>query len=221
MAAEKRIIRQGDDTPLPEPGHKRREALKMRLEKLNAEAAELASELEVETVDPSKIEPDREIIQHFNSGDLPVSNRQEGFEYCWVFSDPRNNQAGRHVFKKRYQGWEVVSASMPEAADHKHVDGTRRVGDVLLMRIRYDRYVKLRREERETLKRREAGVSEGFMELGAKHARHGVKVYDTVPDNAMKHAQATAAEERATRMTNKWMKDGNMPGVPAPGREKN
>ena len=219
--AEKRIIKTGNDqTPLPDPGHERREALKMRLEKLNAEAAELSAELEVEGVDPSKVEPDREIIRHFNSGDLPVSNRQDGFEYCWVFADPRNNMAGRHVFKKRYQGWEVVTGNMPESADHRHVDGTRRVGDVLLMRIRYDRYVKLRREERKTLERREAGVAEGFMELGAKHAHHGIKVYDTVPDNAMKHAQATAAQERATRMTDKWVKGGNMPGTPAPGQNR-
>jgi len=212
-----RIIREGSDhTPLPDPGHERREALKRRLEKLNAEAAELSAELEVEVVDSSKLEPDREILQHYNAGDLPVSNRQDGFEYCWVFADPRNNMAGRQVFKKRIQGWEVVSGAMPEASDHKHVDGTRRVGDVLLMRIRYDRYVKLRREEKETLKKREAGVSAGFMELGQKHAATGIKVYDTVPDNALKHAQNAAAQERAGKITDKWIKGGNMPGTPAP-----
>ncbi len=215
--AEKAIIKQGSDqTPLPEPGHERREALRKRLDGLNIEAANIAAEIEVETVDANKIEPDREILQHYNSGDLPVSRRQDGFEYCWVFADPRNNMAGRQVFKKKVQGWEVVNGAMLEAADHKHVDGTRRVGDVLLMRIRYDRYVKLRREERETLKRREAGVSAGFMELGQKHASTGIKVYDTVPDNAMKHAQTAAAQERASKMTTKWIKGGNMPGTPAP-----
>lgn len=221
MAESKRVIREGSDqTKLPEPGHERREALKARLEKLNTEAAELASELGIETVDPNKIEPDREILQHYNAGDLPVSNKQEGFEYCWVFADPRNNMAGRQVFKKKIQGWEVVNGNMLEAADHKHVDGTRRVGDVLLMRIRYDRYVKLRREEKETLKRRDRGVSEGFMELGEKHRGSGVKVYDTVPDNALKHAQNTAAKERADKVTTKWIKDGNMPANPAPGQNR-
>ncbi len=215
--AEKVVLKQGgNQVPLPDPGHERREALKNRLEGLNIEAANIAAEIEVETVDPNKLEPDREILQHYNSGDLPVSNRQDGFEYCWVFADPRNNMAGRQVFKKKVQGWEVVNGNMPESSDHRHVDGTRRVGDVLLMRIRYDRYVKLRREEREVLRRREQGVSEGFMELGQKHASKGIKVYDTVPDNALKHAQNAAAQERAGKMTDKWIKGGNMPGTPAP-----
>src|SRR5207249_4404068 len=128
------------------------------------------------------------------------------------------------------EGWEVVQGEMAEAEECRGIgaDSTRRLGDVLLMRTRIDNYVALRRREKERADRLRDGVSTALKELGRKYAGLGVKAGETsiLPANtrelSARRAEGLAAQERARheadQMTDQWLREGRMPGAPAPGR---
>jgi hypothetical protein len=136
-----------DPNILPPPGHARRETLKRRMDRLTEEAERLAAESGMERIDEAKLKAiaeDREVRQQFvvdaNTGieDVPVSNKQPGYRYVWVWRDPYNRLGGRIVFSYLRDGYEIVRGDMPEAQEYRSVTGERWAADAMLLRIRQD-----------------------------------------------------------------------------------
>lgn len=197
------------EQPLPPPGDARRETLSRRKDALEAEAERLNEATEGAAIDPKAFEIDPEIARHVNP--IRVSRPQPGYRYCWA------NYASQHGWQVRAKstlGWEVVTGDMVEAREHKAVDGTRRIGDVLLMRIPETRFAALERREEQNRLRRHVAVDAEVREIAA---RHGINVRsdpnDPIFQRYMKrHGARALARERFTTM----LREGTVPGMPPP-----
>ena len=162
---------------LPPAGHARREELKKRTDTLapQAEAANAAVE-GATAVDWSRVEPEREIMQYRD--ELSVSNKQDDYCYAWVNVDYPLNAKGLKVREKlALKGWDVVKGDNPEAIELKQTDGTRRLGDVILMRVKRDRFLELEAAEAAKRKAQQQSVTSNLEQLGQKYRRHGLIVH--------------------------------------------
>lgn len=214
--------------PVDEPaGHKREEAKK-------ASADELAERAEKEMPDGGAVNLKNltivnEVAQQVNS--LEVTNPQPGFTYKWLRFKAESGISqvqlalGEKIKVREDNGneyvmcpWEVVQGSMPEAMERKGKgeDTTRCIVDVMLMRCRTDIYQYLQERAHQRHMDRWRGTMQGVEEFGAKH---GIKVHtdpnDPVLQRAMAHA---AANELSNRKQDQLIREGRMPGVPAPGQ---
>lgn len=233
-------------TSLPPAGDARREELKRRYDALTQEADKLKADLEIESIDPSAFEVENDIAQHFDPATkmLEVSNPNSSFVYRWEQADIYVKHGGVFVTIAKSYGWEVVSTSgNVEGHEHRGVDGTRRVGDAILMRIRKDRFIALEINNRRRRLARRAGVSVKALELAD---RAGIKLHDLNDSSTPEHvrnfaiaqaAAATAAREAmvsnlkqvsrggkrvlaaelANKRLEKAIRAGTVPGMPAPG----
>lgn len=233
------------ETNLPPAGHERREELKRRMDALTKEAEHIASEMEIEGINPKALDIDNEIADHFDPATsmLDVSDANPSYVYRWEQADLYNRQGNIWVTTRKAEGWEVVSGSDPEAKNCRQVDGTRRVGDAILMRIRKDRYIALELADRRRRLSRSESVSLKALEMAEKA---GIPVHDLSNANTPKHilqfaeAQAAAAtaarqtmvrhmrqvggqgkrvlaSELASRRLDSAIRSGRVPGMPAPG----
>lgn len=210
----RRVLPQGDPT-LPPPGDARREALRERDDDL-AEAAETAG-ADRGTIDPRAFEPDREILQHWEATAVP--NARPESRYCWVQCGAQ--WYGRFVNAKRAEGWEIVRPSDDDApSDVGQADGTCRVGDTLLMRIRADRYIMLARRREARQRAIETGITSELEELGDKYSRLGVNVRTNDTNRVKQMATRAAARDIASRQMNTYIREGRVPGMPAPGQRE-
>lgn len=209
---------------LPDAGWKRDEVLKRRQANLEEEAEELAEKLLIGAIDDKHFQVDREIAQRLEY--LHVENARDDMAYYWAnfVSDH-----GKQVTDKKTQGWEVVSGTgkdCPEAPDCIDADGTRRLGDVLLMRISRERAVYQRALERvESLRKRSMHLNTD--QLAEMAARHGFKITDIDSDMQRRIEQRQATQQRqavnqvqnAYRVLGKRLeKGGTIPGIPIPGQ---
>ncbi len=207
---------------MPEPGYKRDEELAKRKDTLEQRIEEEAPE--VYRADPAAFEEDREILYDLQHDMLEVSNADPEYMYCWVYYGQNQQQ----VWAKKSLGWRVVgvgaeSANDKECLEHKEVDGSRRIGDVLLMKTpkaNYDKIVKAQERRRAA---QELGVSSNVMALADKY---GLKVHDDLstvqvgPQTLMEVAQKRAgAEKVAMRHIDRKLRKGEIPGIPKPGGE--
>lgn len=210
------VIPQGDST-LPPLGDAQREELKRRADALD-EAAETAPAPEGGTGPLPKVE--NELAQYFN--ELEVSNQDRAYAYCWVYT----GQQGRMIRMKLAEGWEVVQGDMREAEELKGMGGdtTRKLGDVLLMRMRRDRYLALRRRQRERVQAQSEGVDSGLREMGEKYRGKGVVVSPDLsnvrPEVVKRMANRATAQSIAQRTMDQRIREGRVPGMPAPGTEE-
>lgn len=211
---------------LPDPGYSRDEELKRRTDNLTEQAETLSSEREVYGMGGTEaFEPDPEILRHFEQGNLPVSNASKAYRYCWVQRDPNNRYGNIHVMRKKVQGWELVVHDMPEAKEHKFVDGTRVVGDVVLMRIRLDRWLLL---ERQAIRRRNRRVQRNYDDIHNEadrvNSKAGGRLVDVVENADEETLQRLQRKSDAIKMTeqytDKLIREGKMPGVHAPGQRR-
>lgn len=205
-----KILHQGTQTDLPPAGDARDEELKRRDDAL----AEAGEDLGIEGGTGPLPKVENELAQYFNELDVP--NADPSFMYCWVYS----GQQGRMIRMKLAEGWEVVQGDAPEAPALKGMgaDTTRRLGDVILMRMRKDKYLVLQRREKAKREAQQAGVTSGLQELGEK-AGVKVTVGANVDPRIMKtmHSRAVA-RQIAGKQTDQMLREGRMPGMPAPGR---
>ena len=204
---------------LPPPGDARRDELKRRTDTLDEQAETSSAAGEHYAADPKAFRVESELAQHFN--ELDVSHQDPAFAYCWVNS----GHFGRFIKMKSAQGWEVVQGDMSEAIELKGIaaDTTRRLGDVILMRLRKDRKLLFDRQERAHRRAVESGVTSTLEEMGEKYRGKGVIVHTDMPaanprllDTMQKRAQARSI---ARQTTDQLLREGRMPGVPAPGSE--
>jgi hypothetical protein len=210
--------------PLPPPGHERKEILKQRTDNLEQQAEELAASQEVYTIDPGKFEEIRELQDAIMKGALDVSGRQSDYEYCWV---PTGNH-GNMIWAKKRLGWETVHADMPEAKEYTAEDSSRRIGDVLLMRIPLKRFLEIEAYEKYKADRRIQGVYADFEEMGRKVRDKGIIVHTDNDDLAKVAAARSAPGQQAARaafqqaaartvaqgVLNDKLREGSVPGLP-------
>ena len=205
-------------TGLPPAGFQRDEELRRRADKLAEKAEIRADQLDMNTINPQALVPDRELQHLLQEKDaLMVTNAQPGMVYSWVFTGIH----GQMVTMKKAQGWETVQGNDPECADFKYVDTTRRVGDTILMRIRMDKHFLLEERERRKRERRERGLGSDIKALGEKH---GIQVHTDVKDSpyfssAQKKAPSVPARVVAAKRVDRMLREGNVPGMPVPSKE--
>lgn len=162
------------DPGLPPAGYQRDEELRAREDTLQQEGEAKAAASEKEAINPSIFDVQRELAAQFDQ--LHISDKQDGYEYLWVQCSYPSHSPGLMV--RKYQtlpGWEVVTGTMPEASELKAPDGSRRLGDVLLMRCRKDYFEMYQELSRERRRKQRAGLSDNLKTLGN---RRGVRVYD-------------------------------------------
>lgn len=207
-----KVIQVGD-SQLPPAGDARREELKRRTDVLE-EAAESTG---VEGGTGPLPEVENELAQHFN--ELEVSNQDPSYAYCWVYT----GQQGRMIRMKLAEGWEMVQGDMLEAVELKGMGGdtTRKLGDVVLMRIRRDRYLLLQRQRRERTRNQSEGVEAALREAGEKYKDRGLVVHtstDTMrPEIVKRMANQATARTIADKTMDQRIREGRVPGMPAPG----
>ena len=224
----KRTIKMGK-SELPPPGDERREELSRRTDNLQEAGEKLANEQELYNVDPNApaMQPDRELMDLFDPRSmsmLTVSNQQPGWRYSWANAV---NQAGLQVMMKKYEGWQVVTGPDKECIEHKTADGTRRIADVLLLKIPEKQYQRIAERDRIRRERQQKGVAAELEALGHKYRDKGITVHtpntDTSPHGFMKSEQSfdprrAMVEKEAGRQLGEMSKT-QIPGVPLPGKE--
>ena len=120
---------------------------------------------------------------------LDVANKQNGYVYRWVNCTSPQTNPGYFVMKAQAEQiyspvagyyvpvWEVVKGNQfPEAKSRMQADGTRRIGDTLLMRARRDYYeaVERHRENKRLVQKQEANF--GMTRLAHQAERRGLGV---------------------------------------------
>lgn len=210
--------------PIDEPaGPKRRNAMARSKDELDEERD--GKEVAVRAL--KDIQIDGEIISNFNSGE--VSNANPAFFYKWArYVKPYGGTAPvdydlaltiRTSSHGVMKVWEKVNGSMVEAIEHREVDGTRKVGDVMLIRCRRDVHACLRRWENEKVAIRAASAGNALQTIGDRTGV-GVRVQDVavskrgyddpVMQRAFKHA---AANEIANRQLDAQIREGRVAGL--------
>lgn len=198
MSEEKieRAVRSKGTADMPPAGHEQREVLKRRQASLEEEADALAEQMIMGEVDPKALEIDNEIASRV--GQLDVSAKRDDMHYVWTnyVSDH-----GNHVERKRLCGWEIVSGKgpdVPEARELIKEDGTRRIGDVLLMRIPRDHaLVMMAKERKRALERR--GIlrnPEALAEMALRRTNGKVKIHLDLSEEHRRTVERRATARR-------------------------
>lgn len=207
---------------LPPPGDERREVLAERVDTLAEQAEKMSVDAGGTNADAFEIE--NEIAQHFDAdyGMLPP-NKSPNHEYCWVQRDPKGLFGNRWFLAKQAEGWQRVTSRDPDAIGMEHAvfaDGSIVVGDVILMRIRKERFEILQQRQDEKTRRLEYGAAG---ELAARAERHGVGIFDAPsPSQLREQIQARGGNRLVVPVSpshgDRALRDGTLPGMPAPRR---
>lgn len=202
---------------LPPAGDAQRDELKARGDAL----AEQAETLGVVggAINPKAFAIDREIAGHVN--ELDVSNASPEYAYAWVWTGQQGIKVKEKLARRVREGdglvvcWEVVNGDMPEASELKTVDGTRRLGDVMLLRCRKERKEQLDAQDEIQRARREASINEPLEELARKYPRL-VKVHTDLNDPTLQAGlRRGAARGFAAQQFDTAIRGGTVPGMPA------
>lgn len=200
---------------LPPAGHARDEELKRRADTLAEEAEKRAEALSMSGIDADVLKIESELASQMD--ELYVTNRQPGYEYCWVNFDAPSSARGLMVKRKLAQrGWEVVCGDMPEAIEVKDVTGNRRVGDVILMRIKKEHFDKLKAAEEEYARSLSGAVHSNLQQLGEKYRGRGVIVHtpENMSPQLLKSMEARArGAMAANQKLDQSLRDGTVEGV--------
>jgi len=195
--ALKTVVYQGEQVPLPDAGHERKEELKRRHDELMAEAEKLADEIGLYSVPAdafSGAKVDREVRRAVNdTGEVFVSNADKTCKYAWIYGDPQKRFGNRWVNAMKMLGWKVVEKNEPEAREHMAEGGHRWIADCILMKTRLDNYLKLQQRDREKRRARHEGIKSNLEAMGD---RLGVKVHDYVPDGVQDQMKDKVVQQR-------------------------
>lgn len=206
---------------LPPAGYQRDEELSRRTDNL-AQAAENGPEKVGLPADAFDI--DREIRGDIENGYMDIGANHPYLKTCWVNFVNVNGQA---VWKKKAQGWQVATIrEFPEASDLVKADNTIRVGDVMLMCIQVDRYLKIMQKEEDARRRQQFGLESDVYNIANKYPNVFKNVStDDNPTldprtqdiiNRKRAANTTAINSIAKQM----QQPGGVPGIPLPGSSR-
>jgi hypothetical protein len=103
-----------------------------------------------------------------------VSKPKPGYVYYWERDDHRmisyRRAQARFMLGPNAPGWEVVASSAdPEAKELIMPDNTRKIGDVVLMRIRLESYVEIQKRIALMTRFKEANISEKLSDFVREH----------------------------------------------------
>lgn len=205
------------------PGHARDEEMRKRQDELEAKIDRLMAALDVEAIDGAamqEIMEDREIAGHLADGHLFVTNADPAYMYKWV---DFFHASGTMAWQAKAAGWIQVSGDDKECYEHRKEDGSRRVGDVMLFKMRKDLHFLM--EQREEKKRiaREYGVESTLEDLADRNP--GIRFFSTtsgdLPESAKRRMEGNARTQAARRVAMKsvdgMLRKGTVPGMPSPG----
>lgn len=116
-------------------GHAKREQLKRRSDQLAEQGEQLAADMKMDGFSEAALTPDDEIQAMLWRDGSEVTNAQPGYCYMWVCVEFPSTSRGMAVLGMQSQGWVVVGGNDPESPEYRTVDGTRKYGDAILMRI--------------------------------------------------------------------------------------
>lgn len=190
---------------LPPAGHARDEEMRRRTDRLAQQAEERAASEEVYAINPGALVVENELAQHFD--ELHVSGRLAEYEYVWENFAHQQGFAvrARLAIRVRLPGdnymtaaWEVVQGDMPEARELLAVDGTRKLGDVLLMRCRKDIFRLIAKSRRSRAEAHTLAVDSRLLEMAEEVGEKYVRVHREMDENhpAMKHAAAASIAQQ-------------------------
>jgi hypothetical protein len=203
---------------LPPAGHNREEELKKRIDDLEQQLESLQNQEQTHRLDPRVFQEDREILKHMN--ELEVTDKQPGRVYKWVYYGLN----GQMVMKMKYFGWRVIQSGDPECPEMKESDGTRRIGDTLLMWTTEEKYDEIEKRSERLRLEQQLGVEAALRELGERHRKDGLIVrtnLEDIPSRKAGHTMMDTIKERAARTQNvskvtDMLKEGSVPGMPSP-----
>lgn len=193
LSAEQAATTAADIDSLPAAGDARREEMLRRADGLTQAAERLRDSVGIHNADPKAFQVENEIGQ-FTEGGMDgseVSDALDDYVYHWEQADIRNTFGNLWVTQAKSIGWEVVGGDMPEAKERRFVDGTRRWGDTILMRMRRERANALEIVDRRRRLARSEGISLRVLE---EADRLGVAAYDITDPKAPAHIRARFAE---------------------------
>lgn len=202
-------------------GYKRTDQRLRRKDQLEQQAEEQAAESGIEAINPDALLPDDELQQLLEGFDgSQITNADPNYVYMWVCVEFPASARGLAVLTHTSQGWEVVKGDSLEAVEYRQPDGTRKLGDSILLRITRRRKAALDYRVAALNAKREGQSQE---ELQAIAARYGIQV---VPFDQMsperqafieRRAQAAFSQQAAMQKFAENARTGTIPGVP-PGR---
>lgn len=152
---------------------------------------------------------------------LKVTRKQDGYRYYWARYVSANsiNQVDEMtgITVETPDGpmptWEVVKDKMPEAQERRAADGTRRLGDVMLLRCKLDVFEAL--QDYEALKRERQIMSvEQPLRAFAQATGHqiGVIGVDLQAPGVRRGLKHGMAQQIAGRQFNEHLRRGTVPG---------
>ena len=212
---------------LPPPGYKRVDELKARTDNLEQKGEELAAVTERHTLDPKHFEPIREIRYQMDM--LDVTNKDPNYEYKWVNSTAPSSAPGVQVrtalstqvyLNNHYQAvWEIVKGDMKEALGQRQADGTRKIGDTILLRAKKELHAALTLSQQQKQMNREQSITAELEQLSFQAQRMGLAVVH--PDMSVTHPERMLRAERTARerpnptsdQVNQMLRDGTVPGA--------
>ncbi len=213
-------VYQGEQTNLP-PGYAHQEQMKANADNLAEKAETIADAHGVHAINPDSIKVEREILHIIDA--CEVTHQQPGYKYKWVQDQWPSHAKSLEVRRTRSihvkvngetrPAWEIVLHDMPESPELKQAsDGTRRVGDCILMRCRADIYMLLQIEEQKKRDRQMGSITANFDAL-AEHARNkGIRVAHGNVERAELMDQLHAGQIAKEKLNN-MVREGNIPGM--------
>lgn len=218
----------GGTETLPPAGDAQREVLAERADNL-AEAAETIAP-DAGAINPKVFRPEREIRQHFDELYLAgwpfnpsvgaLTSPDGMYVPCWV--PCMSSAGGRYINQKRYEGWEIVQAHMHDDTAFplpEHLlmpDNTYRLADVLLMRIRVDKYVMIQRRRRAHQRSVEDGVASEVEGLADKAGVSLIHTHEMSSSQLERLSRRSQAQTIASRQFDQQIREGSVRGAPAP-----
>lgn len=183
---------------LPAAGHARTEELKRRTDQLEAQAE--VTHANVEAIDPDSMDVERELANQFNFLDVSKADHTK-FVYKWVNFVNNGGIMMRQSIAPP-ERWQIVNGDMPEAKELASVDGTRKLGDVMLVRMPIARYRMLEKVRSDASARQQQAAANNMREIAGKS---GIKVHtiEDAPPNiakAMTHPSPAAVAEMRGRL---------------------
>lgn len=201
-------------TGLPPAGHARNEELQVRHDNLQQQAEKISAE-HFSIQNPNVFAPERELQDLIKTRDaLTVTNPQPGYAYAWVYTGLQ----GQMIWDKKAKHWETVQGIDPESREYLYTDTSRRIGDVMLMRITLDLYfLEEKKNAEKTLKVEESITSDLYMLEAKSQGRFKVHVdQETNPylPGMQSGAPSHGAKQVALKHLDGQIRRGTVPGLP-------
>lgn len=204
------------------PGHSQDEERRERIDILEEKIEKLTAMLDITKIDGAKMKEvmnDREVADHLQQGHLFVTNPNPAYMYSWK---DYVHASGTMCWQAKALGWIQVGGDDPECSEHRKEDGSRRVGDVMLFKMRKDHHFIMQQEEEKKRNMRQYGVEATLEDMADR--TEGIRFYSTaqggLPQAAelrMKNSAAAAGARRtAMKHVDGMIRDGTVPGMPGP-----